>query len=227
MLVSPIHQTDPTPLGELVLTRDISADLETFIKDAIPLDPESSSYPEFFAEFVRPVTQSMGAHKILVLPHGTHLKGDLKLDFDAPWVAANRLSGLVCMGDLTVDGDIFNETLSFGPLLFVKGNLKLNNLVKAGAPVLVLGNVEADLIVLGHYNDGVLRVGGDLSADAYMLMDHDGYVRGKIKAKVFTDEDVIWREVLMDNVFENEREDEPKIDLIWNCARTRSKFLAG
>ncbi len=227
MKLSPVQLVDPTPFGELVLTREIAPDLETYIKDAIPLDPDSMSYPEFFAEFVRPHALRYGAHKILVLPHGTHIEGDLKLDFDAPWVASQRLSGLVCLGDLTVDGDIFNETLSFGPLLFVKGNLKVKNLVKAGAPVLVLQDVEADLIVLGHYNDGVLRVGGDLRADAYMLMDHDGYVRGKIEAAVLTDEDVIWREVLLDNVFENEREDLPKVDLIWNCARTGHNFLAG
>lgn len=226
MIVSPVQLVDPTPQGYMVLTRDIAADLETYIKDTIPLDPDSTSYPEFFSEFVRPHVLRYGEHKILVLPHGTHLKGDLKLDFDAPWVASKRLSGLVCLGDLTVEGDIFNETLSFGPLFFVKGNLKVKNLVKAGAPVLVLGDVEADLIVLGHYNDGVLRIGGNLRANAYMLMDHDGYVRGKIEAEFLTDEDVIWREVLIDNVFENEREDSPKVDLIWNCARMGRNVLA-
>lgn len=224
---SSLHPVDPNSAGSWVLAEELIEPLSKQIETAVPLEPSCSSYPEYFREFVHAHLQRYRKHHVLVLPGGTTLPGDLELDFSADWIATKRLAGLACQGDLTVNGDVYNRTLSFGPLLFVQGDLRVNNLIKAGAPVVVLGNIEAQGIVVGEYNDGVLRVGGDLRAQAYFLFDHDGYVRQQVEGPSFSSEDDIWREILVDDVFENEREDTPDINLLWQRSRSGKTVLCG
>jgi hypothetical protein len=129
------------------------------------------------------------------------------------------------MGDLTVEGDIINRTLEGGPLLFVGGNLATNNLIKAGAPIVVLEELRANGLVVGEYNDGTMRIGGDLTAEAYLLLDHDGFVRGSINASTYSDEENEWREVLCDAVFESDDEDYPDVDLIYAAQKAGMKIF--
>ncbi|MBX9690082.1 MAG: hypothetical protein K2X27_25450 [Candidatus Obscuribacterales bacterium] len=221
-----VPSIDPTDSGRFVYAEELVQPLSDQIETAVPFIPGESSYPEYFKEFVIGHLKRFKKHQLLVLPAGTKLSGDLALDFDADWIKPKRLAGIVCEGDLTIDGDLFNRTLSFGPLLFVRGNLQVQNLIKAGAPFIVLGNVEASGIVLGEYNDGVLRVGGMLRAEAYFLFDHDGYVRLQVEGPAFsTDEDVL-RGILVDDVFENEMEDTPDADLLWMRSRARLPILS-
>ena len=209
------------------MSEELIAPFAEQIEKAVPFDPEQSSYPEYFREFVQSHLERYRKHQMLLLPGGTILAGDLELDFDAAWIAKKRLAGLACDGDLTICGDLFNRTLSFGPLLFVNGNLRVNNMIKAGAPVIVLGNLIASGIVIGEYNDGVLRVAGNLHARSYFLFDHDGYVRKEVDGPSFsTDEDDgSWRELLVDAVFENEREDTPDVNLLWQRSRSGMTVL--
>lgn len=221
-----LNPIDLNNIGKLVLAEELIEPLSKQIENSVPLDPSNSSYPEYFREFVHEHLERYKKHKILVLPGGTTLEGDLELDFTAAWITANRLAGLSCDGDLTIVGDVINKTRSFGPLMFVQGNLRVNNLIKAGAPVVVLGNVDASGIVVGDYNDGVLRIAGNLQTSGYFLFDHDGYVRQQVQGPSFSSDDDIWREILVDDVFENEREDTPDVNLLWQQSRSGKRFLS-
>ncbi len=224
-----LHPVDPNKAGRLVLAEELIEPLSKQIESVVPFEPERSSYPEYFKEFVHNHLERYRKHQVLLLPGGTTLAGDLELDFNAEWIAAKRLAGLACDGDLTICGDLFNRTLSFGPLLFVRGDLKVNNVIKAGAPVIVLGNVHASGIVIGEYNDGVLRIAGNLRTQAYFLFDHDGYVRQQVTGPSFSsdDDDGRWRELLVDAVFENDREDTPDVNRLWQRSRFGMTVLSG
>ncbi|MBA4079222.1 MAG: hypothetical protein C0508_29610, partial [Cyanobacteria bacterium PR.023] len=67
--------------------------------------------------------------------------------------------------------------------------------------------------------------GGDLTAQAYLLLDHDGFVRGKINASTYSDEENEWREVLCDSVFQSEDEDYPDVDLIYAAQKAGMKIF--
>ena len=224
-----LHPIDPNNAGRLVLAQELIEPLSKQIESVVPFEPESSSYPEYFREFVHNHLERYRKHQVLLLPGGTTLAGDLELDFNAEWIAAKRLAGLACDGDLTISGDLFNRNLSFGPLLFVRGNLTVHNMIKAGAPVIVLGNVHARGIVIGAYNDGVLRIAGDLKTQAYFLFDHDGYVRQQVEGPSYSsdEDDGRWREVLVDAAFENDREDSPDVNRLWQLSRSGAKVLSG
>ncbi|MBX9666035.1 MAG: hypothetical protein K2X93_00395 [Candidatus Obscuribacterales bacterium] len=224
-----LHTVDPNNAGKLVLAEELIEPLSKQIEIIVPFEPERSSYPEYFREFLHNHLVRYRKHNVLVLPGGTTLAGDLELDFDAEWIAAKRLAGLACDGDLTISGDLFNRNLSFGPLFFVRGDLRVHNLIKAGAPMMVLGNVHASGIVIGEYNDGVLRIAGNLETQAYFLFDHDGYVRNKVEGASFSsdDDDGRWREILVDDVFENDREDAPDVNRLWKLSRCGMTVLCG
>ncbi|MBX9666033.1 MAG: hypothetical protein K2X93_00385 [Candidatus Obscuribacterales bacterium] len=93
------------------------------------------------------------------------------------------------------------------------------NLLKAGATVVVLGNVVASGILFGAHNDGVLRIGGDLHAQALILMDHDGFVRGQINCQSYRDDDGEWRDALEDYLFDGEDDYHPITDKLIACQR--------
>ena len=224
-----LHPVDPNNAGRLALAEELIEPLSKQIESVVPFEPERSSYPEYFREFVHNHLERYRKHQMLLLPGGTTLEGDLELDFNAEWIAAKRMAGLACDGDLTISGDLYNRTLSFGPLLFVSGDLRVQNVIKAGAPVIVMGNLHATGIVIGEYNDGVLRIAGNLRSQAYFLFDHDGYVMQQVEGPSLSsdEDDGRWREVLVDAVFENERDDAPDPNLLWLRSRSGMTVLRG
>ncbi|MBX9694373.1 MAG: hypothetical protein K2Z81_18450, partial [Cyanobacteria bacterium] len=78
-----------------------------------------------------------------MLPGGTTIDGDLILDWAEAWVARKTVCAIACEGDLSIKGDAINRMLEGGVMLFVEGDLELENMIKGGATVMVLGNVRA------------------------------------------------------------------------------------
>jgi hypothetical protein len=216
---------DATALGNLVAVTEIGAAIDKLIEDKIEFNPNKNSYPQSFAEAISFQLKAHKNGKVLILPNNCVLPGLLILDWQEQWVERNKIVAVCCMGDLTVDGDIINRTLEGGPLLFVGGNLATNNLIKAGAPIVVLEKMLANGLVVGEYNDGTMRIGGDLTAEAYLLLDHDGFVRGSINARAYSDEENDWREVLCEAVFCSEDEDYPDVDLIYAAQKAGIKIF--
>lgn len=216
---------DATALGNLAAVTEIGTAIDKLIKDKIEFNPEKNSYPQSFAEAISFQLETYNRGKVLILPNNCVLPGLLILDWQEQWVEQNEIVAVCCMGNLTVEGDILNRTLEGGPLLFVGGNLATNSLIKAGAPIVVLEELRANGLVVGEYNDGTMRIGGDLTAEAYLLLDHDGFVRGNINARTYSDEENEWREVLCDAVFQSEDEDYPDVDLIYAAQKAGMKIF--
>ncbi|MCA9818685.1 MAG: hypothetical protein KC652_26510 [Cyanobacteria bacterium HKST-UBA01] len=211
-----IKSTDPTASGSLEKPDTVLPVIEELIKEKIEFDPDNYSYPENFAEFARAQLKQYPKDKVLVLPGGTTIEDGLTLDWEEDWVERENVIAIFCQGDLTVKGDIINRTLEGGVMLLVAGDLEAENIIKAGATLMVLGNLRARGIVVGEYNDGVTRIGGDLEAEAFLLFDHDGFVRGDIRATYNNDhEDGDWRSLLLPGLFDEDEEDYPNIGRIW------------
>jgi hypothetical protein len=214
------NSVDPTGLGALHPVAEVKQLLLKRIEETIELNGDRNSYPEFFAEFVRAHFENYSKKTALVLPPGTSIEGDLVLDWDVDWVKQHQVGGIVCDGDLAVNGSVINRSLEGGPLLFVAGALKVEHAIKGGAPFLVLGNLRAGGIVVGEYNDGVIRIGGDLEARAYLLLDHDGFVRGEVRARQHSDEDGDWRDVLVPELFDDGDDYHPSVQRTWAFAKS-------
>lgn len=216
-----VHGVDPSDLGRLSPSREVAPRLCELIAAAVPHDPESSSYPEMFAGDVRHSLEGSPENPVLVLPPGTHLSGDLELDWGIGWIERNGIAGVACEGDLTLDGDVLNRNSDTGPLLFVGGKLRVRNLIAGGSRVIVLGDVEASGLVVGFYNHGSIQVRGDLRAQAFIMEDHGGYVHGTTHAPSIGDLDNA-RDILVPEVFEDPYEDWPSPNVDWLWARQRA-----
>lgn len=218
------NSVNPLSLGTIQEGDIAQEELCKLVKETFERD--GSKYPASFSEFIEYQLEEEPEHKVLVLPPGTHINGDLLLDWRIDWVEKGGIYAVATVGDLYVDGDILNRTLEGGPMLFVGGNLKVNNLIKAGAPVIVLGNVEASGIVVGEYNDGVMRIKGDLTAQGFFLLDHDASVNGKVSAVVLNEWDGFdWWEQVFPELFDSEDESSPNVDLLWAQQRAGRPIL--
>lgn len=214
-----VKSFDPTGLGRIKKVSELLSPVQEKIRAKIAYDPDKYSYPENFAEFVRAQFKNYSEHCVLVLPPDTVIDGDLILDWKEPWIVDNQICAIVSEGDLSVNGDVLNRTLESGVLLFVEGSLTVQNLIKSGSTVMVLGNVRATGLVIGEYNDGVTRIGGNLNATAYLLLDHDGFVLGETCARTYTDEDGDWQDVLVPGLFEDEEDFHPNVERLWAYSR--------
>jgi hypothetical protein len=108
--------------------------------------------------------------------------GDLHIDgsFDTD---DHDLTVLVVEGDLTVTG-LCEDRSNDGPcVVLVQGDLRAKNVLTAGF-LEVTGALRAEEAIVGDYNDGGLRVGGDLVAPLYLPFDHPWHVLGKVQAEV-------------------------------------------
>ena len=209
-----IEGVNPLPLGRLSEAKSMLEPLQEKIRGKIKLDPERYSYPENFAEFVRAQLGYYPEGSVLILPAGTVIDGNLVLDWEEDWVQEKSICAIACEGDLTVKGDVVNQVLEGGVLLFVEGDLEAENVVKAGATLMVLGNLNAAGLVIGNYNDGVIRIGGNLRAEAFLLFDHDGCALGEISARQHSDEDTDWAETFVPEVFDEEDDYHPNVERV-------------
>jgi hypothetical protein len=221
------NSVDPTSLGTLKTASETYEAIYQKIKAKIEFNPDRYSYPENFAEFVRAHFQHHPQDSVLMLPANTVIDGDLLLDWTEQWAETNAICAIACAGNLSVNGDVLNRVLEDGVMLFVEGDLMVDNLIKGGATVMVLGNVQAKGIVVGEYNDGVMRIGGDLDAVAYFLFDHDGFVRGETRARKNSDDDDQWRDVLVPQLFEDEDDCHPNVGLLWAFQKTGRQIFVG
>ncbi|MBS1954431.1 MAG: hypothetical protein JST89_09595 [Cyanobacteria bacterium SZAS-4] len=222
-----VKSIDPSGFGTIRGIGESLPIIHDKIKAKIEHDPDRYSYPESFMEYVRAQFKNCPDKSVLVLSANSVIDGDLVLDWSESWISKNRICAIVCDGDLTVIGDVVNRSLESGILLLVDGTLSAANLVKGGATVIVLDDVHARGLVVGEYNDGVLRIGGNLHAAAYFLFDHDGFVRGNKNARSHTDDDGEWQEVLLPELFDDEDDFHPNVDKLWAYSRAgRNFFLA-
>jgi len=85
-----------------------------------------------------------------MLPANTHLSGTVEVDYGAYWADDKKVVAIFCPGDLNIDGDLLNQTISSGMSVIVGGNLIVQNLVNGGGRFLIGGNVKARGFVIGN-----------------------------------------------------------------------------
>lgn len=196
-------------LGTIVDAATVKADLEKTIA------ARQVQYPAAYREYVSYAFEEPAKQKALVLPPGTVIKGDLRLDWSKAFSEKNVVA-IVAQGDLKIEGALVNKSLDGGPFLFVAGNLEAKRIDKGGAFVNVLGNVKVSGPALCEYNHGCLMIGGDLTAEWLLNVDHDVTISGKMHGLSLNGDEDDLRESLVPEVFSDDDPDTtwPEFDLI-------------
>lgn len=159
--------------------------------------------PAQFTEWSQQILVDHPEKRALVLPAGTVLPADLLLDASAEPFAEGGVSCVVALGDLTVTGRVINPDAEAGPALLVAGNLTARDLIAAASGIVVLGNIEAQGIILCDGDNGALLAGGNLKAAAIIDCDHEILVCGDVEARVASDDLGNMRAMLVSDVFED------------------------
>jgi hypothetical protein len=108
----------------------------------------------------------------------TYIDGNLLLEYDRK----NDWTGIIVNGNLEVNGCIKNYEGSYGPFLFVTGNLTAKSLIAGGSDIVVKGNVNLENVMLGYQNNGKVRVNGDVKAKIVISENHIMEIMGSISA---------------------------------------------
>ncbi|MCC6783710.1 MAG: polymer-forming cytoskeletal protein, partial [Planctomycetes bacterium] len=106
-------------------------------------------------------------HGPAIVHRGSTSVPALRLDY-----GALGASGIIVDGDLVVEGVIQNGEQDSGPFLVVCGNLTVDNIAIAGAPLHVAGNVRMSGAFHGYCNHGTATVEGDIEAQALLVDDY-------------------------------------------------------
>ncbi len=152
-----------------------------------------------FPSFADQILTDHPDHRALVLPAGTVIEGDVRLDFEG--LDEHRVTTVAVLGDLEVRGRLINADGDGGPFFFVDGDLRAGEIEKGGASFIVLGSVYCDGLVFCDRDNGVFLVGGDLTARAIISCDQDIIVSGAIRGTVVSTELGNMRDVLVPEVF--------------------------
>lgn len=117
--------------------------------------------------------------KVLIVEGDLSVDGPLQCDRNLGHGAA----GLIVTGSLTVRGPIVNADANGGPFLLVLGTTRAQAIVAGGAELMFVGDAVVDDIVVGEYNDGILRFGGSLTVPVAITNDHDFSVAGGVRGR--------------------------------------------
>ncbi len=163
--------------GELVRFKALRERLLASIEQRLAqLEP---SWRLEFSSYLCGLLDHRGDGQALLLP-SCAVTGELSLDFNGPLA---DVVAVCVFGDLQLHGPLINADLNDGIALFVEGSLSVDALFKGGSIITVLGDLQARDIVLCDYNDGLMRVGGALSAEALIRLDHDVWVVGETSGR--------------------------------------------
>lgn len=104
---------------------------------------------------------------------------NLPLDFSAleAWTGISESGpgtflGVAVYGDLTVSDRIVNGERDSGPFLWVRGDVRANNLAIAGSEVRIEGGLEAAQTIAGARGRGRTVIKGDARAEVVLAREH-------------------------------------------------------
>jgi hypothetical protein len=127
----------------------------------------------------------------LLFEGDTTIDADFVVNTEEKWITKNKISLIACIGNLTIKKDLLNVSYDYWPAFVVTGNLSARNVVHGAMPLVVGGDLVASGYCVPQFNDGPLRVGGNLWALGYLpeCPDRDGIkghqIAGKIEAPIF------------------------------------------
>lgn len=199
--------------GRLRSIADVAPDLRARCK-AYNLE-RAHAYTEWIDNIVADYIRG----RALILNAGCKIDGDLILDWTAE-ISAHNICAVIAPSDLDVSGDIINDNLDGGPLLFVDGSLSAMRILKGGAPLIILGDVHASGPIVCDYNLGIVRIAGNVDCEALVVLDQDVLVGGTIRGPIIDWSEGDTRTHLVPDVFPD-GDDLPDGELL------RSRILAG
>lgn len=138
-------------------------------------------------------------HLLLVCDGGAYFEGEVTLTGASiaeytqfieisnadNWNQDYRPTGIVILGNLEVKKSLI-DIAEFFLTVYIRGNLKAQNLVAADCSILVDGDANIQEVLYGYYNDGMLQVKGITSTQLFLPNDHHMDVRFKNKPKSFS-----------------------------------------
>ena len=105
--------------------------------------------------------------QVLVYPQAVTLGS---LDVDA-LAAQHQVNTIIFLRDVQMQGNLIQPESDFGPTLVFQGNLTADSAFFGGSWVEIAGNLTVHNLLVGDYNHGALRVGGQ--TQAYMVYNSD------------------------------------------------------
>jgi hypothetical protein len=216
--VSCVHMTTKT----IENFADWAAKLRELILQRIAAEQYPASYTELVDAQAR---DGAGKNaKIWIMPDEASCE-TLELDWTSELMRGSGVTAVFCPGGLSIKGDLLNVNPSSGPFVFVAGDLTALNVVAGGGRILVLGNVHADGIVVGNGNDGVLKVAGNLKAQAVINLDHDIGVDGTIDAPYIDWNEDSLPDRLVAEVFHDDDPSEVEVEKLLSLQRSGLPIL--
>lgn len=213
---------NPLELGRLAPFAETTPRLRETVFAKIPAE----NYPHSYTHYIDAHEKNAGPNRTcLVLPAGVQLDGTIRLDWDESWLQQNRIAAVFCEGDVSIAGDLLNLNINSGPLLLVAGDLSVVNLVSGGGAFLILGSVTASGVVIGEYNDGLMKVGGDLRAQLVLNLDHDIGVAGQTNAPTADWNEELLSDVLVAEVFNEDDDSEVVVEVVLERQRVGLPIL--
>ncbi len=116
--------------------------------------------PRSFVKWAEQILVDHPERKALVLPAGTRIEGDAKLDGDD--LLERGIATVAVLGDLEIVGRLSNADSEGGPFLFVDGDLRAGEIVKGGSSIIVLGSVASRGLMICNSSIGAFLAAGDL-----------------------------------------------------------------
>ena len=182
-----------TTLGTEMPLDALSAELKRRI-EARGLGP-----PRSFVKWAEQILVDHPERKALVLPAGTRIEGDAKLDGDD--LLERGIATVAVLGDLEISGRLTNADSEGGPFLFVDGDLRAGEILKGGSSIIVLGSVTSRGLLICDSSIGAFLAAVDLSASAIILCDQDLHAGGTINGEIISEELGNMRARLVPEVF--------------------------
>ncbi|MEO8797457.1 MAG: leucine-rich repeat domain-containing protein, partial [Polyangiaceae bacterium] len=92
----------------------------------------------------------------------------------------NPVAGILVRGNLTIEGALLNWEDDYGPFLQVEGTLTTRTMATGGSQIYVGGDLVTEELV-GAYNHGAVKVGGNLTARV-IATEHLVEAKGAVNA---------------------------------------------
>lgn len=125
----------------------------------------------------------LSSFRIAHCPRDFVHSGDLELH---RWMQRDRIAGLVVDGDMTIHGDLIDNSFDgAAAFLLARGNLGARSVTLGGAEIVVRGDLRAEGPVFSHSSAGRCEIGGSLHASHLVTDDHATVVAGRTPARSF------------------------------------------
>lgn len=92
-----------------------------------------------------------------------------------------RFQGVIIEGDVQVDGVFSDLGISAPNAILILGNVNSRSFYKEFSYIVIDGHLTVEQTVFGEFNDGSLKITGDVDGEAWISNDHNMYAEGEYR----------------------------------------------